>query len=93
MHIVRKDIIKENRRGMVVIDRKMIYDEPEIMMKIFSKMVVTDIERHTMRDTLTYYAFSPLFDPVNETQACPEYDIHVFVSDSGDICIEVVKQQ
>ena len=85
--IQKRNVVKENRRGYFKTTRIELFENPEIMMVVFSHMVITDVEHHGMRNETSYYAFSPLFEMVENE--CPEY--RIVIETEPDIKVTATK--
>lgn len=57
-------MLTDRRLGQFNIDRKLINDNPELVLNIMSRCIIVECEFNVQRDAFRYSAISDLFSPL-----------------------------
>jgi hypothetical protein len=71
---VMKDELFE-RRGIFRLSRKMIFEYPQVVMRLMGKVLIVRAETVFMGDCVEYQAFSPWFDLCHPAAIPMEYEV------------------
>ena len=77
-----KQIVDSGRKGMVFVDVKLLEREPDLIQKIFSRMLIVEARRRFIENQMVFYCFHDVFDPLDEGSCVPVYDLIIESKDS-----------
>lgn len=63
----------KNRKGIFTISRELMYDNPEMVMKIMGKCIILRAECIALNNTIEYHAVSDEFNEVSEGSVVTGY--------------------
>ena len=66
------------RIGRFYIDRKLVDDQPEMVMLIMAECIVVECKLQFVRNRFEYWAVSPVFDELEPGQIEPDYSVNVY---------------
>lgn len=79
------------RRGSVKVTRTLLVQNPEEMRHVLSNLLIVRAENDFITDTITYYAYSELFEPIEDLNEPPRYNLVVTREQDGKISVRAEK--
>ena len=69
-----------NRRGYIEVSVEAAKASPSILLRVQSRMAVTNTSLNYATDTFKFYGYSPQFDEVDSYAQSPRYDYELSAS-------------
>lgn len=91
MGIVMPNPVEENRLGRFLIDTKFFEKEPDLVMRVMGKCIITEAQNHYYSNSIEYFAFSPEFERIENAVNPPYYNIEAWRDEEGRILFKFIK--
>jgi hypothetical protein len=69
----KNEIKIKKRKGVILIDQKLLLQSTELIRLIFSNFIPVKIDYDAFSERYHYYGYSLLFDEIGEGEVAPEY--------------------
>lgn len=79
------------RMGVFAVRRHVLEKYPQVMLKIFEKVVPLEMENSFVKDCITYTGYSHEFDETPEGSVIPEYEVLFSQDLTGNVTIKFKK--
>ena len=64
-----------DRKGTFSVTRRLIEENPNVVMRMMGNVLIVKAEAQYMNDTIEYHAYSPWFDKCHPAVCAPEYTV------------------
>ena len=77
MPVIMPNPVRENRCGSFDIDQWFLEEEPYIVLKVMTKVIIIETKSHYRTRSIEYIGYSNEFEPCEDNMVTPHYNIRV----------------